>query len=150
MRVSWRVRVGSAALVSIALLPACRTSAGEDCGDASGCVPSFQRGSVQYAIGCLGVASARLGPELAGVRVNSTDDEKTRLRAIKGWAPEQALAVQVATTGCGNDGDGASDWTLAFPLSGPAAWPEQKRIACDVGLAGPEPRKASGCDPQQE
>ena len=148
MAVSRRMAGGVAALVWAALLTGCSGRAGEDCGDSGGCVPSFERSGVQYAVGCLGVTSARLGPALPEVRVSSTG-AKTPLRAIEGWSPEQALAVQVPTAGCGNAGDGASEWTLAFPLLGPASWSEQERIACDVGLAGPQARKASGCGSRQ-
>lgn len=125
---------------------ACTGSSGEqECGANAGCAPGFQRDGVLYAIGCLGVAPDSLGPQLMAVRVNSTG-EMAPLRSVNGWTPGQALAIGVPTTGCGNPGDGASEWSLAYPLLGPDGWPEQERITCDVALLGPGLRES--CDGQ--
>ncbi len=146
MRVTEGLRVGVATALWLLLLPACTgSSEEEDCGPNAGCGPSFRHEGVLYSIGCLGVAPEKVGPDLPPVEVNSTG-EVTPLRLVTGWSAGQALAVRVPTTGCGNPGDGSSEWRLSFPLGGPEGWSENDRVTCDVALAGPSLRQSLRCD----
>jgi hypothetical protein len=146
MGVTRRLLVGVATALSLLLLPACTSSSGEeDCGPDAACGPGFRYEGVLYGIGCLAVAPEKLGPDLPPVRVNFTRG-LTPLRSVTGWTAGQALAVRVPTTGCGNPGDGSSDWSLSFPLRGPDGRPDEERVTCDVALAGPSVRQALRCD----
>lgn len=141
------LRLGASGFLSVALLVGCTGSSGEeDCGPSAGCAPGFKYEGGFYSIGCLGVAPANLGPDVGVVRVN-TDNKAKPVRTITGWTAQQALAVRVPTAGCGNPGDGTSDWSLSFPLRGPEGRAQEAVITCAVALAGAGVRESLKCSP---
>ena len=96
-----------------------------------------------YGLSCVGVAPKSLRGEVGLFRVNSVNEERT-VREVEGGEGRELLAVRVTTEGCGNKGDGRSEWSMAFD-SRPETRTKSSALACKVGLSGPAQRAVSGC-----
>lgn len=96
-----------------------------------------------YTLSCAGVAPDSLRTEVGIFRVNSENEERT-VREVAGGAGRELLAVRVTTEGCGNEGDGRSEWSMAFDTR-PETRATSAALACEVGLMGPGQRAVSGC-----
>jgi hypothetical protein len=114
-------------------------------GSASGAAGFVVNGTF-YGLSCTGVAPESLRSKVGVVRVNSEDAERT-VREVKGGEGRELLAVRVPTEGCGNAGDGPSEWSIAFDVR-PETRARSAALACEVGLMGPEQRAVSGCTTQ--
>lgn len=96
-----------------------------------------------YTLSCAGVDPESLRTEVGLFRVNSENEERM-VREVAGGAGRELLAVRVTTEGCGNEGDGRSDWSMGFDTR-PETRAKSEALACEVGLMGPGQRAVSGC-----
>jgi hypothetical protein len=132
-------------LVAVLLMTGCQGSVpGEECGDGAACASGFSLDGVFYGLSCTGVRPEVVDGLLRSEVAVVGGDGRHSVHRVRGAKGRELLAVGVATTGCGNAGDGASRWSASFG-SGPQDQARASVLICQVAMSGPAQPAASGC-----